>query len=155
MQKRPIILRSLLIVATPYDTFFLSDTFNVQYGVATSSRLLQIIGLFCRILSLLLGSFAKETYNFREPTNCSHPIPVTVRLSHVHIHVSYTYIHVYMYVIRSNIHTVYMIHTLVLCIIHSNIHTCVSVCICIHSHIHWYYTSTDMEWLRFVGSFKL
>jgi len=29
------------------------------------SRLLQIIGLFCRIYSLLQGSFAKETYNCR------------------------------------------------------------------------------------------
>jgi len=31
------------------------------YGVATISRLLEIIGLFCRISSLLQGSFAKET----------------------------------------------------------------------------------------------
>jgi len=38
------------------------------------SRLLQIIGLFCRILSLLKGSFTKETYDFKEPTNRSHPI---------------------------------------------------------------------------------
>jgi len=44
------------------------------YGVATISRLLKIIGLFCRISSLLQGSFAKETYNFKEPTNRSHPI---------------------------------------------------------------------------------
>jgi len=44
------------------------------YGVATISRLLKMIGLFCRILSLLLGSFAKETYNFKEPTNRSHQI---------------------------------------------------------------------------------
>jgi len=40
-----------------------------QYGVATISRLLKIIGLFCRISSLLQGSFAKQTYNFKEPTN--------------------------------------------------------------------------------------
>ena len=33
-----------------------------------------IIGLFGRILSLSQGSFAKETYNFKEPTTCSHPI---------------------------------------------------------------------------------
>jgi len=43
-------------------------------GVATVSRIDKIIGLFCRILSLLLGSFAKETYNFIDPTNQSHPI---------------------------------------------------------------------------------
>ena len=35
------------------------------YGVATMSRRLKMIGLFGRISSLLLGSFAKETYNFR------------------------------------------------------------------------------------------
>ena len=44
------------------------------YGVATISRLLKIIGLFCRILSRSQGSFAKETCNFKEPTNSSHPI---------------------------------------------------------------------------------
>jgi len=38
------------------------------YGVATISRLLKIIGLFCRISSFLWGPFAKETYDFKEPT---------------------------------------------------------------------------------------
>ena len=33
-----------------------------------------MIGLFCRIASLLQVSFAKDTYNFIDPTNCSHPI---------------------------------------------------------------------------------
>ena len=47
---------------------------NRKYGVATISRLLKIIGVFCRISSLLYGSFAKETYSFKEPTNGSHPI---------------------------------------------------------------------------------
>ena len=32
------------------------------------------IGLFCRIKSLLQGSFAKETYIFKKPTNHRHPI---------------------------------------------------------------------------------
>jgi len=44
------------------------------YGVATISRLLKIICLFCRISSLLQGSFAKETCNFKKPTNRSYPI---------------------------------------------------------------------------------
>jgi len=35
---------------------------------------LRLVGLFCRISSPLQGSFAEETYNFKEPTNCSHPI---------------------------------------------------------------------------------
>ena len=42
--------------------------------MATISRLLKIMGLSCRIWSLLQGSFAKETYHFEVPTNCSHPI---------------------------------------------------------------------------------
>jgi len=45
-----------------------------SYGVATISRLLKIIGLFCkRALQKRLYS-AKETYNLKEPTNRSHPI---------------------------------------------------------------------------------
>ena len=47
------------------------------YGVATISRLLNIIGLFCRNSSLLQGSFAKETYKLIDPTNRSHPISHT------------------------------------------------------------------------------
>jgi len=44
------------------------------YGVATISRLLKIIGLFCkRALQKRLYS-AEETYDFKEPTNRSHPI---------------------------------------------------------------------------------
>jgi len=45
-----------------------------NYGLATISRLLKIISLFCRISSLSEGSFAKETCNFKEPTHRSHPI---------------------------------------------------------------------------------
>ena len=45
------------------------------YGVATVSRIDKIIGLFCRISSLLKDSFAKETYKLIDPTNRSHPIP--------------------------------------------------------------------------------
>ena len=40
----------------------------------TLSRLLKITVFYCRIQSLLVGSFAKETYHFKEPTNRSHPI---------------------------------------------------------------------------------
>jgi len=47
---------------------------SIYYGVATISRLLKITGLLRRISILLWGSFAKETYNFKEPTNRSHPI---------------------------------------------------------------------------------
>ena len=47
---------------------------NHVYGVASISRLLKMVGLFCRISSLLQGSFAEETYDFKKPTNRSHPI---------------------------------------------------------------------------------
>jgi len=83
LQKRPAILRSLLIVATPYEYFTvlygcISLHLDLElWGVATISRLLKIIGLFCRISSLSYGSFAKETYNFKEPTHRSLPIQIS------------------------------------------------------------------------------
>jgi len=43
------------------------------YGVATISRLLKIIGLFCKIALQKRLYSAKETYSFKEPTNRSHP----------------------------------------------------------------------------------
>jgi len=44
------------------------------YGVARLSSIDTITGRFCRISSLSWGSFAKETYNFSDPTDRSHPI---------------------------------------------------------------------------------
>jgi len=44
------------------------------YGVATISRLLQIICLFCKRALKKTWHSAKETYTLKEPTNCSHPI---------------------------------------------------------------------------------
>jgi len=49
-------------------------THHKQYGVATISRIDKMIGLFCRISSLLKGFLAKETFNFIDPTDLSHPI---------------------------------------------------------------------------------
>jgi len=51
LQKRPIILRSLLIVATQYLYYHESSEYDLRrmsYGVATTSRLLKMIGLFCK-----------------------------------------------------------------------------------------------------------
>ena len=59
LQKRPITLRSLLIVATPYDMHtsrtqeLWTQTCHIckmgmSYGVATIRRLFKIIGLFCK-----------------------------------------------------------------------------------------------------------
>ena len=55
LRKGPIILRSLLIVATPYYK----------------------LSLLSRIQSLSLGFFAKETYNLKETTHRSHPSHAT------------------------------------------------------------------------------
>jgi len=52
-----------------------------MYTIQTHSRLLEITVLFCRIQSLLWGSFAKETYNFKESTNRSQPIGVRSRVA--------------------------------------------------------------------------
>ena len=54
--------------------------------MVTSGRLLKIIVLFCKILSLLQGSFAKETCNFKEPTHGSHSIPFYLGLFFEIIH---------------------------------------------------------------------
>jgi len=71
---------------------------SCTYVVATISRLLKIIGLFCRISSLLLGSIAKETYNFKKPTNRSHLIPPsTYEHLHIYMHVN-MYVYMYIYI---------------------------------------------------------
>jgi len=44
------------------------------YGVASISRLLEIIGLFCKRAQLKRLYSAKETYILKEPTHRSHPI---------------------------------------------------------------------------------
>ena len=38
------------------------------------TRIDLVIGLFCKISSLLSGSFEKETCNLMDPTDRSHPI---------------------------------------------------------------------------------
>ena len=48
LQKRPVILRSLLIVATPYIYLAALQHAIACYGVATISRLLEIMSLFCK-----------------------------------------------------------------------------------------------------------
>jgi len=47
---------------------------RLTYGVATISRLLKMIGLFCKRALENRWYSAKETYHFKEPTNRSHPI---------------------------------------------------------------------------------
>ena len=60
---------------------------HTQYGVAAISRLLQSTGLFCRIQSLLQGSFAKETCNFR--STC-HTRDTESLYIHLYLHSTHT-----------------------------------------------------------------
>ena len=48
--------------------------FATHYGVATISRMLKNIGLFCKRDLQKRPIFYKETYIFKHPTNRSHPI---------------------------------------------------------------------------------
>ena len=51
---------------------FRKTHFNMGWLRSVGS--IKLIGIFCRIASLLQVSFAKETYNFIDPTKCRHPI---------------------------------------------------------------------------------
>jgi len=75
------------------------NVLSIHKGEPTISRLLKIIGLFCRISSVLYSSFAKETYQFKEPTKRSHPILTTAQEAykpsnrlHIYIQTSPVYI---------------------------------------------------------------
>jgi len=87
------------------------------YEMATISRLLKIEGLFCKIALLKRPTFFTETYNFKEPTNCSYPIPeytYTNSLANISYICSYTHVCIYMYVyIYINVHI--YINVCVLC----------------------------------------
>ena len=57
---------------TCIDTYTLTHTYI--YRVATTSRLLKITGLFCKRALYKRQYSAKETYDFKEPTNRRHTI---------------------------------------------------------------------------------
>jgi len=57
-------------------------TFFHVYGVATISRLPKIIGLFCKRALQKRRYSAKETYNFKEHTICSHPYLIYDKHTH-------------------------------------------------------------------------
>jgi len=84
LQKRPIFLSILLIVATPYqerrETSTKKDVFRETssrdvYGVATISRMLENIGLFCKRALQKRPVFWKQTCIFKHPTHRIRPIP--------------------------------------------------------------------------------
>ena len=104
------------------------------YGVVLASRIDQIIGLFCKRDLWKRRYSAKETCNFKEPTNRSHPI----RWPDVYSH--YTYVSIGCLImstlITSCIYTYIYIHQL---------------CKHIHSHMytryaHLYIMRVDIIW---------
>jgi len=92
------------------------------YGVATISRLLKIIGLFCKRALQKRPIFFKETYNFKEPTNRSHPIyqVLTLRALESNPHLSMKCVHKYERVKSAVMCT----HINVLCLRISTRHVC-------------------------------
>ena len=67
-------------------TWWISGGAVLSYGVATISRLLKIIGLFCKRALWKRRYSAKETYNIKEPTYRSHPIRSCAREVYDRIH---------------------------------------------------------------------
>ena len=55
---------------------------DFTYGVALASRTDKIIGFFCKRALQKRRYFAKETYNFIDPTDRSHPIVNCIAMSH-------------------------------------------------------------------------
>ena len=102
----------------------------VRYVVASASRIDKIIGLFCkRDLWKRLYS-AKETHNFIDPTNCSHPICINVDLSHMCTWRFFMYM--------KNL----------TCILHVHEECLSSRCLNMHSHIIYIYLHVQLriEW---------
>ena len=72
---RAVITADLRIRANPRicTLYALTQAFST-YGVASISRPLKIIGRFCKRALWKRRYSAKKTYDFKEPTNRSHPI---------------------------------------------------------------------------------
>jgi len=63
------------------------------YGVATVSRIDKITGLFCKRALQKRRYSAKETNNFIDPTDRSHPIYIYIHMRHIYIYTPHIYIH--------------------------------------------------------------
>jgi len=143
-----------------------------SYEVATSSRLLKIIGLFCKRALWQRRYSAKETCHFKEPTNRSHPIATNglVALHHglkrrvtardaqcLHICVCvYTYINIYVHphvcpllIVAANGLTAHGLTGRVAARDTQHLHIYIYVYIYIHIYIYIYiyiYIHTSHQW---------
>jgi len=99
------------------DVFAHSSQWNVcNYGVATISRMLKNIGLFCKRDLQKRPIFCKETYIFKHPTHRSRPIIVRK------VYSTRMYMDIYIYVYAS----VY-----VYAYVHGYVYLCVCICVCV------------------------
>jgi len=96
-------------------------TYIYRYGVATISRMLKNIGLFCKRDLQKRPIFCKETYIFKHPTHRSHPIhhihtnipQICTNISTTTIHMPYLYrsatnIQIYSNISTTNIQQIYI-----------------------------------------------
>jgi len=107
------------------------------YGVATISRLLKIISLFCKRALQKRQYSAKETCNFKEPTNRSHLIasgPTRAQASEWRILLLFALARVYTHDTRT--HTNTHAHTHTHTHTHSHTHTQTHTHAHTHTHTH-------------------
>jgi len=83
---------------------------GIPYGVATISRMLKNIGLFCKRDLQKRHIFCKETYIFKHPTNGSHPIAHNVFLHRLYVYMFLGFDTLYVCCHMFS-HTPYMLHT--------------------------------------------
>jgi len=111
---------------------------DAWYGVATSSRLIQIIVLFCERALWKRRYSAKETYNFKEPTNRSHPIihRACTSMCRSLRSARWLYTHVHMYICT---------HIRICTYTHIHIYSCT------HTHIYTYTRPEIFVYVRIIG----
>ena len=99
------------------------------YGVALVSRIEKIVGLFCKGDLLKRRYSAKETYNFIDPTDRSHPTRAELRCGFVHIGTK-----ICMHVYRSYVYKYTYIHKYI-CM---HVYICIYIHICVYIYMHAY-----------------
>jgi len=109
-----------------YIHFHLFCTYVViyRYGVATCSRLHKIISLFCKRAPWKRRYSAKETCNFKEPSNRSHPILAT----------------------RLNKREALMWVYVCVCVC---VYVCMRVCVCVYTYMPMYWKWTYIHVYRY------
>ena len=126
--------------------------------MASDSKLLKIVGLFCKRALSARRYSAEETYYFKEPTNRSHPIePVMaacIYVSHIYFILcirTCMWIHLWIYIYTQTY--LYDIHTLGARPSDGSMYTCNIHVFCIlYIHISIWYTRTYLYDIHTLGA---